>query len=318
MEFNFHIRTLRVKYEDLRTVMSMFSCKDYLFTFDFKSGYHHVDISANHWRYLGFSWNDRYYLFKVLPFGLSTACYLFTKLLRPLVHYWRSKGIRVVVYIDDGIVAAESFEQVLALADCVKHDLVRASLTINLIKSCFTPSKIADWLGFLLDFSAGIISVDEGKLAALIEHIQVLIANGPIVSARSLASVIGQVIAMGRAIGPLTRMFTRHLYAVVNTRQSWCSRVVLSAKVIEELRFWKVNIRKVNGCSMWFASSAVRVAYSDASSCAYGGYVVEHADKDGAWLVVGSREAAELDLERNGSCKESTSRHSSCYGWLMH
>ena len=115
---NRYLWKYKFKYEDLRTVMSMFSCKDYLFTFDLKSGYHHVDISANHWRYLGFSWNDRYYLFKVLPFGLSTACYLFTKPLRPLVHYWRSKGIRVVVYIDDGIVAAESFEQVLALADC--------------------------------------------------------------------------------------------------------------------------------------------------------------------------------------------------------
>ena len=37
-----------------------------------------------------------YYLFTVLLFGLSTTYYIFTKMLCPLVHYWRGLGIRVV------------------------------------------------------------------------------------------------------------------------------------------------------------------------------------------------------------------------------
>ena len=59
------------------------------------------------WPYLGFAWGvglaRRWYTFRVLPFGLSTACYVFTKLMRPLVKRWRSLGLRCVVYIDDGI-----------------------------------------------------------------------------------------------------------------------------------------------------------------------------------------------------------------------
>ena len=43
------------KYEDLRTLMQMFSCNDYMFVFDLKAGYHHVDIFHAHWEYLGFS-----------------------------------------------------------------------------------------------------------------------------------------------------------------------------------------------------------------------------------------------------------------------
>ena len=27
---------------------------DYMFSFDLKSGYHHVDIAKEHWKYLGF------------------------------------------------------------------------------------------------------------------------------------------------------------------------------------------------------------------------------------------------------------------------
>ena len=43
------------KYEDLRTAMLLFQKEDYLFSFDLKSGYHHVDIHRQHQKYLGFA-----------------------------------------------------------------------------------------------------------------------------------------------------------------------------------------------------------------------------------------------------------------------
>ena len=78
----------KFKYEDLRVAMLLFESGDYLFLFDLKSGYHHVDIADHHCKYLGFAWDGHFYVFTVLPFGLATACYIFTKLLRPLVRYW--------------------------------------------------------------------------------------------------------------------------------------------------------------------------------------------------------------------------------------
>ena len=45
----------------------------------------------------------KYFQFTVLPFGLSVGPYIFSKVMRPLVKYWRSKAIRIVVYLDDGI-----------------------------------------------------------------------------------------------------------------------------------------------------------------------------------------------------------------------
>ena len=81
----------KFKYEDLRVAMLMFEPDDYMFTFDLKSGYHHVDIHKQHWKYLGFAWWEgpvlQYYVLRVLPFNLATTFYLFTKLLQPLVKY---------------------------------------------------------------------------------------------------------------------------------------------------------------------------------------------------------------------------------------
>lgn len=258
--------------------------------FDLKSGYHHVDINEEHWRYLGFYWKKQFYVFKVLPFGLSTACYAFTKLLRPLVRYWRSKGIRAVLYIDDGIVAFSALE--LAAGDSivqVREDISEAGLTINVHKSCFSPSQRGVWLGFVLDFEKGRkeICIEEEKMAALIVSIDGILASQQMVHVHALASVVGQIVSMSRAIGYLVRLFTRHLYATVSRRFTWNSYVFLDGRVKAELEFWKASIHHLNGHSIWFASSAVRVVYSDASGLGYGGFVVEHADEvvHGQWTL---------------------------------
>ena len=57
-----------------------------MFIFDLKSGYHHVEIAPHH---------------------CKLAPYIFTKLLRPLVHFWRCSGLKAVVYLDDGIFAVQ-------------------------------------------------------------------------------------------------------------------------------------------------------------------------------------------------------------------
>ena len=43
------------KYEDLRVAMLMFEKDNYMFTFDLKSGYHHIDICPAQHKYLGFA-----------------------------------------------------------------------------------------------------------------------------------------------------------------------------------------------------------------------------------------------------------------------
>ena len=117
----------------------MFERNNHFFTFDLKFGYHHVDIHTDCWTYLGLSWSNKFYMFAVLPFGLSTACYVFTKLLRPLVKRWRSLGLRVIVYIDDGICAAGSHSKCLEYKELVVSDLGKAGFVLNIPKSQLEP-----------------------------------------------------------------------------------------------------------------------------------------------------------------------------------
>lgn len=78
-----------------------------------------MDINEEFWQYLGFSVGEgsdrRYFMFKVLPFGLATACYVFTKLLQPLVKRWRSIMALELLFTDGICAASTEAEHVISL-----------------------------------------------------------------------------------------------------------------------------------------------------------------------------------------------------------
>jgi len=151
--------------------MLMFQKGDYMFSFDLQSGYHHVDIYQPHTKFLGFQWlikgKPTYYIFTVLPFGLSTACYAFTKLLRPLVKYWRGNGLRALVYLDNGIVAVGGEEAATCASQQVRGDLIKAGLAKHSVKCVWETTLKLKWLGLDIDSGVGQISVPEDKLCSL-------------------------------------------------------------------------------------------------------------------------------------------------------
>ena len=107
--------------------------------FDLKSKYHHIDIVPHHCTYLGFAWRCEYYVFTVPPFGLSSAPYAFMKC--PLVRQWRSKGLRIVVYLDDGICAVETEQQALRASGQVQDSLNQTGFVADEVKSSWSPPQ---------------------------------------------------------------------------------------------------------------------------------------------------------------------------------
>ena len=98
-----------------------------------------------------------------------------------------------------------------------------------------------------------------------------ILASSP-VHVRWLASAVRQIISMSLAIGQVTHLRTRALYAMINSRQSWADRLHLSKDAREDLVFWKSCLSCFNGRPIWFSPGVTRIVYSDASSFGYGGY----------------------------------------------
>lgn len=92
---------------------------------------------------------------------------------------------------------------------------------------------------------------------------------------------------MSLAFGPVSRLMTRSLYTVLESRVAWCDMLTLSSEAMQELAFWASSLEEYNAQRIWHSPSAVRVVYSDASDTGYGGFVVEHGAciLHGQWTV---------------------------------
>ncbi|XP_038069141.1 uncharacterized protein LOC119738351 isoform X1 [Patiria miniata] len=178
-EVNRFLWKLSVKYEDMRTAMLYLQKGGFMFQFDLKSGYHHISIRTEHQQYLGFSWFYKgaftFFKFTVLPFGLSAAPYVFTKVVRPLVQKWRSEGKQIVVFLDDGLCYAESFQKAREHSAQVKVDLVNAGFVPNVQKSTWDPVSETEWLGLIIDLKNGSLVLPNRRINSIKERIQELL-----------------------------------------------------------------------------------------------------------------------------------------------
>ena len=253
-----------------------------MFTFDLKSGYHHVPINQDFHRYLGFSWEfkgiTKYFVFVVLPFGLCSACWVFTKLMRQLVKKWRGQGMKSVMYLDDGIACGYPESIMIEHRDIMTYDLKSAGLTVNVKKSSLEPEKEKEWIGFRINTEEMKIYVPLPKLEAVL-HLILEILRSNVVTTRKIAKLAGRIIAMSIAIGPLARLFTRQMYKFIDDRitlgLAWDSNRLISKELESELTFWRLNLSASNGVEFNTSPVITKVCYSDASEYAYGGFIVE-------------------------------------------
>ena len=277
---NLYVFKRKFRCEDISVAIQIFSKGFYLFKFDLKSGYHHVEIFPEYRKYLAFSWDFgdgivKYFQFTVLPFGLSSAPYLFTKLLKPILTSWRCKGIPMAIFLDDGLGGGVSILKAKINNLIVHADLTRYGFLINEDKSLWEPVQNITWLGTVFDTVRGFISVTESRISKLKSSIKLIRkVDCKIVKVRDLASVVGQVISLTHCVGNVARVMTRSMYAVVNQKLSWNSEVKLTKEACDELAFWDENVDSLNFHSPWAPlQPPAKFVYSDASDHASSSFI---------------------------------------------
>ena len=179
---NSFIKQNKFRHENLATLSENLSEGDYFTTFDLSSGYHHIEIHPEHRKFLGLEWtfedgSTKYFHICVLPFGLSSACYVFTKVLHPFTKRWRGIDIKTIIYIDDGIAASRSLELAKTAGELVKNDLVSAGFVINVEKSDFNPTTKGKWLGTIIDTIEMTFTVPSEKNNKLLADIKNFVAK---------------------------------------------------------------------------------------------------------------------------------------------
>jgi hypothetical protein len=116
-ELNEHMRVDHFKMEDTKTVTELLLPNDYAISIDLKSAYSHISVHPSLWPYLGFVFERKSYCFLGMPFGLSNAPRIFTKIMRVAMWHIRQKwNIRCVAYLDDLLFLHQSQDELERVA----------------------------------------------------------------------------------------------------------------------------------------------------------------------------------------------------------
>lgn len=78
---------------------------------DLTEAYLHVPILPEYRQYLSFCYNGNHFQYQALPFGLSSAPRVFTKIMAALMAYISSLPIRVLFYLDDILILSRTPDQ---------------------------------------------------------------------------------------------------------------------------------------------------------------------------------------------------------------
>ena len=82
---NSHIPVEKKSFESLQKAKGLVTPGELMFKIDLKSGYHHVTMHETAYGYLAFEWRGQCYNYRVLPFGLNVAPFIFVKVTKQLM-----------------------------------------------------------------------------------------------------------------------------------------------------------------------------------------------------------------------------------------
>jgi len=161
---NEFVRKESFKMEGLKDVRNILKKGDWMVKLDFKDAYFHIPMAEEHRRFIAFKWKGVPYVFNCLVFGLTSSPRIFSKVMKAVVAYLRAQGIRMIFYLDDWLILAETKEKLMQQLQMVIKILHELGFTINWVKSKIEPSTKMEFLGTEIDSQVMLFKIPKEKI----------------------------------------------------------------------------------------------------------------------------------------------------------
>lgn len=270
-KLNKFIDTDHFKIEDLRTALKLISKNCFMSTLDLKDAYFLVKIHPDSRKYLRFIYNEEIFEFNVLPFGLCTAPYVFTKVMKPIIKLLRCKGHLSTVYLDDFLLVGCNYDSCMSNVIDTSNLLKSMGFIINTNKSNLLPTNNCKFLGFIINSNTLQLSLPADKVskikAGLLEFQRLKSCK-----IRVLAHLIGllnsacDAIQYGRIY---TKELERVLYLNLLSNDNYDRYMTIPNSLSQDLKWWLNSIVSNSGKKIGTDSYSCEI-FSGASTIGWG------------------------------------------------
>lgn len=187
------------KLEDFRSVKNIISKHCYMANIDLKDAYFLLPIHKKYRKFLKFKHNNQLYEFTCMPFGLSIAPYIFTKIFKPIMNHLRSLGFLSVLYLDDILLFGKNKQDCYNNVNYTIQLLTSLGFLINYEKSLLEPTQEVKFLGFIFNSNKMTMFIPPEKSEKILIIIK-SIKNKKIIKIRDFARFIGILVSVCPAI----------------------------------------------------------------------------------------------------------------------
>ncbi len=190
--------------------------QDWFAAIDLKDAYFHVSILPRHRPFLRFAFEGRAWQYRVLPFGLSLSPRVFTKVVEGALTPLREVGVRILNYLDDWLILAQSREQLGDHRDLVLRHLSQLGLGVNWEKSKLSPVQRISFLGVELDSVSMTARLTEERAQAVLNCLSSFRGRN-VVPLKQFQRLLGHM-ASAAAVTPLGLLHMRPLQHWLHSR----------------------------------------------------------------------------------------------------
>ena len=228
---NKFVYTEHFKMEGIHILRDLLRAGDWMTKVDLKDAYFMVPIHEEDRAFLKFSFKERTYQFKCLPFGLACAPWVFTKVLKPLAAQLRQLGMRLMVYIDNILILAESKELAQEHVVGLIYLLENLGFVINKPKSILELTQSIEFLRFSVNSVQQELSLPAGKVKKIRAETWHLL-EGNQITTKKLSQLLGRLQAATRAV-PLAPLFYHKIQRALQrtleqSDQDYSAQLILS------------------------------------------------------------------------------------------
>ena len=234
----------------LKEVAQAIRARDWSVTIDLKDAFLHVPVHRKYRRFLRFVWKGKTYQFSRLPFSLTSSPHVFTDVNRPLMEECRLRGIRVISYLDDILVLADSYQKSVANRDFVLNLLVKAGFRRRPTTCRLDPAQFFPYLGLNWDtINMKVLLQDKRQQISTLSRKMMI--QSSTTSVTDAMCLLGKINFASMAV-PLGRLHSRPLQQCLprgrDTHLSMTRIMFLTSEAKDCLRWWSspdvLSVRK--------------------------------------------------------------------------
>ena len=266
------------KMESTNSIRNILQVGDHFFTTDLTMAYNTIPMHQSSKKYLRFWWKNKPWQFKALPFGLTTAPWIFSLVMSDMAKYLHKHSIVCIFYLDDLLFKNQNFTILLSNQPSILYFIQALGWLINFPKSHLDIVQRGIYVGTDFNLVEGLVYPPLDRWLKLQQKLHFFL-NIQTATAHQWSSLLGTITSC-QDLTLLGRLKARDLQIHLNkfwkNRQDTKVVIPVTSDIHHSLLWWTEEANVMHGAPLRPPPPTIEI-WTDSSRTGFGGHLLDRS-----------------------------------------